>query len=329
MSRFSIFSLVLLVGLTVPVFANAQFGAGVDPFTISVSPAAPAPYNSVTLTPVAGQIDTARATMTVTVAGSEVYKGNAKPIAIKLGAAGATLGVVVRMQVGASTYKQTLSITPQDVVLVAEPLASAPPLYAGKPLVPLGGSVRVVAMADLRSAPGARLDPTTLAYTWSVDGVTLDSASGIGKRSIIVDSPLQYRSSAIEVRVTSPSGALAAADSLDLVASDPTLRIYERDPLLGILFDRALGSSYTLNGSEATLYGAAYSFPTALGAPVLRWFLNGTAVQNGAFLTVRPTGSTAGTASLSLTGASSDIAASSVGLTISYGSSPSTNVFGL
>lgn len=220
-------------------------------------------------------------------------------------------------------------VTSTDVVLVAEPLASAPPLYAGKPLVPLGGSVRVVAMADLRSAPGARLDPSTLAYAWSVDGIAIDSASGLGKRSIIVDSPLQYRSSTIEVTVTSPNGALVAASSLDLVASDPTLRIYERDPLLGILFDHALGSTYTLKGAEATLYGATYSFPTALGAPTLRWFLNGTSVQTGALLTLRPTGTKAGTASLSLTGASSDIAAASAGLTVSYGSTASTNIFGL
>lgn len=315
--------------LVLPTATLAQFGSEADPFTISVSPAAPVPYSLATLTPVAGQIDITNATMVVTMGGAEVYRGNAKPIALTMGAAGATLAVVVRMQTAASSYKQTFSITPQDVVLVAEPLASAPPLYAGKPLVPLGGSVRVVAMADLRTTAGTRLDPTTLSYAWTVDGTASDSASGIGKRTIIVDSPLQYRSSTVEVRVVSPNGALVAASSLDLVASEPTLRIYEKDPLLGIRFDHALGSSYELKGSEATLYGAAYSFQTALGAPLLRWFLNGAVVQGGPLLTLRPTGPKAGTASLSLTGASSDVAAASAGLTVSYGSTASTNIFGL
>ena len=312
-----------------PALASAQFDSGTNPFTVSVDPTSPAPYSQVTLTPVSGQIDITNATMIVTVGGKEVYRGNAQSVPITLGGPGATLAIVVRMQTATGSYKQNLPLAPQDVVLVAEPLASAPPLYAGKPLVPLGGSVRVVAMADLRTSGGARLDPATLAYAWSVDGAQIDSASGIGKRAVIVDSPLQYRSRTIAVTVTSPDGRLAGSDSFDLVGSDPTLRIYERDPLLGIRFDHALGASYTLTGSEATLYGAAYSFPTALGAPVLRWFLNGAAVQSGALLTLRPTGTKAGTASLSLTGASGDVSTASAGLTVSYGSSASTNIFGL
>lgn len=219
-----------------------------------------------------------------------------------------------------------------DVALVAEPLSSAPPLYPGKPLVPLGGSVRVVAVADLRTAAGVQLDPNTLSYTWVVDGTEEVGASGTGKRVLIVASPLQYRSGTVEVTVRSPDGLKSGMASLNLASADPVMRIYERDPLMGVRFDKALGDTYTLTGSEASLYAAPFSFPTALRAPLLSWYVNGTLAQTGNLVTLRPTGQGRGTASVSVTGASSgslDAPAASASLTAFYGSSGGSSLFGL
>jgi len=221
---------------------------------------------------------------------------------------------------------------PQDVTLVAEPLSSAPPLYPGKPLVPLGGSVRVVAVGDLRTASGIQLDPNTLSYTWVVDGAEEIGASGVGKRVLIVGSPLQYRSGSVEVTVTSPDGSKSGVASLNLASADPVMRIYERDPLMGIRFDRALGDIYTLKGSEVSLYGAPFSFPTALRAPLLSWYVSGALAQTGNLITLRPTGQGRGTASVSLVGASTgsiDAPAASASLTATFGSTGGPNLFGL
>ena len=320
-----------VVLLSTPTLAEA-LGEVQQPFTVSADPGTPSAHGTVTLTPVSGDIDITAATMTVSVNGTQSYTGNAVPVEVALGAAGVTATIVVSMKTTLGTYRQTLSLTPQDVTLVAEPLASAPPFYPGRPLVPLGGSVRVVALADLRTGVGVQLNPTTLSYAWTVDGAEAVSGSGIGERVLIVDSPLQYRARTVEVVVTSPDGLRVGTASLDLVASDPTMRIYERDPLMGIRFDRALGDTYALSGSEASLYGAPFSFPTALRAPTLSWYVGGTLSQTGNLITLRPTGRGAGTTEVSVTGAASgslEAPAASASLTVSFGSTGGGGLFGL
>ena len=305
------------LALLAPALAFAQLGTPLSPFTVSADPVAPAAHSSVTLTPVSGDIDITAATMTVSVNGTQTYSGNAVPVVVTLGAAGATATIVVRVETARGTYRQTLTL---------------PPFYRGKPLVPLGGSVRVVAVADLRTAAGVQLDPSSLSYAWTIDGSEAIGGSGIGKRVLIVDSPLQYRTRTVEVSVASPDGVRRGAAAIELAASDPTMRIYERDPLIGIRFDRAQGDSYALSGSEATFYAAPFSFPTALRAPALSWYVGGALSQTGNLITLRPTGGGQGQTTVSVTGASGgslDAPAASAALTVSFGNAGGGGLFGL
>ena len=190
---------------------------------------------------------------------------------------------------GGANYSQTISIQPQDVVLIAEPISSAPILYPGKPLVPLDGDVRVVAMANLKDANGRMSSPTTYSYAWTVDGVQIANSSGIGKEAIIVASPLQYRARDVSVAVTNSSGVLIGGASLSLTALEPSVRIYQNDPLFGIRFDRALSDSYTIAGAETTLYAAPFSRPDdrrrTAHPMVLKWFYGtGRRINNTAAL---------------------------------------------
>ena len=138
-----------------------------------------------------------------------------------------------------------------------------PPLYPGKSLVPLEGSTRIVAVANLRDENGNPIDPSALSYAWTVDDTAIADSSGIGKDAIMVDSPLEYRSSEVSVAVQSQDGTLVGGDSLSLTPSEPTVRVYDNDPLLGILFDHALSGNYSINTAEDTLYAAPFSMPTS------------------------------------------------------------------
>lgn len=311
----------------VPLSAFAQ--AAPDPFSLSVNPTYPAPYSQALITPVSSLLDLASETFAVSVNGTELYRGNAQPVAVALGAAGSVASVRATLTGGGASYTQTLSLVPEDVALVAEPAASAPPLYAGKPLVPLSGTTRVVAVADLRSRSGTQIPPGTLSYSWTVDGSVISSSSGIGKESIIVPTPLQYRESDVSVVVTSPDGTLVGGASVALASQAPTLRLYENDPLLGILFDRALAGSQTIAGTEESLYASAFSFPLENGGPALEWFLNGTPAAAGPLVTLRPTGQGAGSAALSLSASSGGSVISSASLSLSFSAGKSGNLFGL
>lgn len=321
------------IALILPGAASAQafgdFTAAASSFTVSASPQYPVPNSQVILSFLSSSIDLTNATVAVSVAGKNIYQGSVQPVAISIGKAGSVTSIKVTVSSGSASYNQTLSIQPQDVSLIAEPVSSSPILYPGKPSVPLEGSVRVVAVANLRSSSGKTVSPNTLSYSWTVDGTQIANSSGIGKTAILVASPLQYRARDVSVTVMSQDGILVGGASLSLSATDSFVRIYENDPLLGIRYDRALSDTYAITDAEATLFAAPFSFPTTSGAPLLRWFLNGSAAQIGNSITLRPSGSGRGNASLSLTASSGSYALASMNLSLSFGATPSFNLFGL
>ncbi len=330
--RLSIFAIIFAFTFILPGMAFAQFTSGTGStasFTLSSEPQYPAPYSQVTLTALSNSLDLTRATMVVTVAGNEIYQGNIQPTTVAVGGAGKLVNVKVTISLDGTSYSQVLLIQPQDVALVAEPISSEPPLYPGKPLVPLGGDVRIVAMADLRDNNGKEIDPTTYSYAWTVDGTRATSASGIGKDAMIVASPLQYRARTVSVVVMNPDGSLVGGDSLSLSPFEPSVQIYKNDPLLGILYDHALSGNYTITGAESTLYAAPFSFPITSGAPTLQWFLNGEAAQTGDSITLRPTGSGQGNASLSLVASTGSYITATANLPLSFGTVANSNLFGL
>ena len=325
--------LFIILSLLLPVVASAQFGGlgGIssEAFTLSVSPQYPSPYSQATVSLTSGSIELANATLTATIGGKEIYKGSVRTFSITLGKAGSVTNVKAAITSGGASFSQTVSIQPQDVVLIVEPFSSAPPLYQGKPLIPLEGSVRVVAMANLKNAGGKSSSPTTYSYSWTVDGMRIANSSGIGKSAIIVASPLQYRSRSVSVAVANSDGTLVGGASTSLSAEQSSVRIYENDPLLGIRYDRALSGSYSITGTEATLYVAPFSMPTTGGAPFIQWFLNGDSAQTGNSITLRPTGSGKGNASLSLVASTKQSGTATMSLSLIFGAPGGTNFFGL
>lgn len=320
----------IVLTLFLPSTAGAQTLGSTDPFLVSISPSYPAPYGQVVLTPISNFVSLANATLSVTANGKPVYEGSPKPFSVQLGGAGELVEVVVTATSNGEKSSKTLSIRPQDVSLVVEPLSSAPPLYPGKPLVPLEGSVRLVALANLRDGRGAVINPSAVSYQWTVDDAQILASSGIGRDVLVVASPLQYRALDVSVRVRSQDGALIGGASLALTPEDPIVRIYENDPLLGVLFDRTIAKSYAIASVEKSLYAAPFSFPAHGGGPRVKWFLNGAASETKNLITLRPTGSGRGSASLSLVAEARETVTATTNLSLSFGAaSGGLGIFGL
>lgn len=324
-----LFACVLTLLLPVVVAAQSLDGlTDTSSFAISASPDYPTPYGKATLSFLSSSLDLANATLSVSIGGKSIYSGSVQPVAVTLGKAGSVVRVVATISSNGSDYTETLSLQPQDITLVAEPAASVPPLYPGKPLVPLEGSVRVVAVANLKNSNGITVNPSALSYAWTVDDTRIANASGIGKTAIVVASPMQYRTRTVSVTVMSQDGALVGGASLSLSAEEPSVRLYENDPLLGIRFDRALSDKLSIK-TESSLYAAVYSLPIVQEMPLLQWFLNGAPAQTGNSITLRSTGSGQGSASLSFVASSGDYAKATASLPVVFGEKTSTNFFGL
>lgn len=327
---FTAFTLSLLL----PMVAGAQSLGGLggisgDVFSLSANPQYPAPYSKATISVFSGSINVTNTTITALVDNKEVYRGSARPFPVQLGKSGSVTNVKVMVSYGGVNYSRELFIQPQDVVAVAEPISSSPPLYQGKSLVPLDGSVRVVAVANLKDSDGKTSSPSAYSYLWTIDGTQIANSSGIGKSTIIVASPLQYRARKVSVVVTNPVDGLVGGAEISLSAMEPSVRIYENDSLLGIRYERAISGSYAINGSEATLYAAPFSLPATNGQPSIQWFLNGDLAQSDKLITLRPTGRGNGNASLSLVASAGNFSRATEELSVSFGENSGTNFFGL
>ena len=285
-----------------PALAFAQVGT-TDGLSLTVTPENPHPGDTITITPQSGTIPISNATMIATLNGKQVYSGNAQAFSVTLPPVGSSATIKVTVTGEGASVSQSLTFKPGDVSLVVEPASSAPALYLGKPLIPIDGSVRVIAVADLRTSPASHIDSSLLSYAWQVDGNLIASASGIGRSSIIIESPLEFRSTDVSVTVQTRDGSISGSDSVTLAPQNPTVRIYQDDPLLGAIFDTALSGNFSIAGSEATFIAVPYSFALTNGLTNLQWFVNGSASQAGNAITLRPSGNGQGGADLSVTAA--------------------------
>lgn len=326
------FTLSVLAGLLslVVVTAHAQTATDAPPaaLTLDVTPQYPAPYQTVTITPSSTTFDITGATITVTVNGTEFYKGSGgTAISIPLNGPGSTSKIVVTAVSDGQTYSESITLRPADVALVVEPVSTTHPFYAGEGLVPSEGRVRLIAIPDLRTSSGKAIDPTTLVYTWSLGDQVLDSDSGIGKSVLDATAPQQYRDADVSVTAATQDGSIIAQAETTISPISPITRIYEDDPLLGPLYDNALPSSYTMPDTEDTFLGVPYYFSTT---PTLDWTMNGTDSGSNPDITVRSTGSGAGTAVLNFTAndTSSTESANST-MSVLFGQKTSTGLFGL
>lgn len=289
--------LVLLIGASA---ASAQDFTGVEPLTLVVSPQYPRPNQVVSVSPRSTLIDLSASTVRVSVNGANVYEGSGtRPVSFPAGALGERTTVVVSVtDPSGRIYTKQQVIRPAEVSLVLESGSSAHPFYQGGGLVASEGRVRLVALADMRTAPGTRLPSSSLVYTWKLGDRVLTDSSGIGRSTLVATAPIRYRNAEISVTVTSPDRTLVGEARTTVSAVDPVARIYQNDPLLGPNFDVALSNRFTMADTEATFRAVGYFFSVP---PSFSWRVNSASGGTDKDVTVRATGAGQGTANLQVT----------------------------
>ncbi len=317
--------LVVLVFIFSGMPAYAQV-SGTEPLEVTVVPEIPRPYETITVTPSSSLIDLTAATIVVSVNGKTVVTGGVQRVPITLSGPGELSTIVVKATVGGKSYTKAITLRPADVALVVEPAATVHPLYQGAPLTAAEGRVRIIALPDLRTSAGTRLSARSLIYTWKWGDQILAEQSGIGRSLLDVKAPVRYRDAQISVTVTNAEQSLIAEASTVISPVDPIIRIYPTDPLSGPNFDHALSGTFGMTAEEQAFRGVAYFFGAA---PSLAWAVNSQAASGERDVTVRTTGTGAGTANLSLTAMLADTRQSiTVRLPVSFGAKQSANIFG-
>jgi hypothetical protein len=318
---------LLALGIFAPAFALAQ-SIGQVPLTLDIAPQYPRPYDTVNVAPASTAFDLSGASVTFFVDGKQVAQttGTA-PVSVPLGGPGSATTIKVTAKAGGQTYSATQVLHPAEVDLVTEPSSTSHPFYLGGLGVPSQGQVRLVAVADLRTSSGKAIDPSTLVYNWKFNGQALGDASGIGRSVLMITGPIRYRSATVVLTVASQDQSVVGQAVSVVSPTDPVLRVYENDPLLGVRYEHALPTEYKLAGSEESFTAVPYFFAKQ---PDLAWTVNGSPSGTDANITLRPTGTGAGTANVSVTATLAGVFTSAAALLrVSFGASTGTGIFGL
>ena len=161
------YTLLFIAGVFVPFTAFAQGYNPQDSLSVSIVPEHPKPYETVSVTPRSSLLDLFSSTVTILADGQKVEEGSGLVTGyVRVGAPGDKTTIVVSVVSGGVTYAKTIVIRPASVALVVEPASTTHPFYLGGSLVASEGSVRLVAIPDFQSAPGAPLKQEQLTYTW-------------------------------------------------------------------------------------------------------------------------------------------------------------------
>ncbi|HYF28973.1 MAG TPA: hypothetical protein VEA36_01245 [Candidatus Paceibacterota bacterium] len=318
--------LVAVGAFLLPLTMHAQF-AGVEPLEISITPEYPRPYQTVSVRPSSTLIDLAAASVTVSANGTVVGQGSGSaPVNVALGGPGSLTTIRVSATVEGKTYTRELRVRPAEVSLIVEPQTSRHPFYAGGTGVASEGQLRLVAISDLRSSAGTRLDPATLVYTWRLGDRILEAQSGIGKYYMSASAPVRYRDTVVSVTVTTQDSAIVSRAEVLVAPIDPLVRIYRNDPLLGPLFDTALSGTVTMDDEE-TFRAVPYHFAGGSG---ITWLVNGAENGSDRDITLRATGTGGGSASLiARVKQAATFALAEARLGVKFGEERALGIFGL
>lgn len=319
--------LLVLGGFGIMHASHAQL-TNAEPLTLTINPSYPRPYSTVVVVPQSSVIDLSSSAVTVTVNGAVVSKGSgAEPAYVTMGGPGTATTVRVTAVNGEQTYAKTAVLRPADVALVVEPTSTTHPFYEGGSLIASEGGLRLVAIPDLRTSSGAVIPAASLVYTWRNGEQILQGASGIGKSVLTATSPVKYRDARITVTVTTQDRSVVAEATVLISPSDPILRVYRNDPLLGPLYGTALPESVTLAGAEETFRAVPYYFSEK---PAVTWTVNNTTGDTDEDITVRATGGGSGTALVNVSASSPNaLQSAAAGFSVKFGEDTGFNFFGL
>ncbi|MHB1330680.1 MAG: hypothetical protein ACYCY6_01800 [Minisyncoccota bacterium] len=174
-----------------------------------------------------------------------------------------------------------------------------PPFYKGLPLWSNQSRVTLLAMPNL---PG--VNPSSIIYRWTRDGVVLGPSSGVNKRSIIIGDTVLSLPTEVQVDIfleegTEPLGS----DHVVLEPITTKLMVYENNPLYGLLLNKSITSEFEITEDEATFAAIPfYANVSTRTAPSMTytWITNTGDTRSGPDITYRAPEEGSGSASITL-----------------------------
>lgn len=158
------------------------------------------------------------------------------------------------------TITKNITITPAEVGLIWEADSYTPPFYKGKALNSRQSKIKVVAVPNFVSSNGNSFDSKNLIYQWKKDWKILGKYSGYGKNTLVLDGNQILTDTIISVEVETTDGSIKSQKRITISNYDPEIIFYKEDPLLGVMYEKAITNRFDLNDEEIIIKVAPFFF---------------------------------------------------------------------
>ncbi|MBI4093865.1 hypothetical protein HY417_02785 [Candidatus Kaiserbacteria bacterium] len=258
------------------------FGADL---AIDVSPAHPTPGERVLAKVHSTLIDLSATELTWSVNGKTIAAGiGITDVDVAAGKLGSEMRLTVTaLEAGLEFASAEAFIRPVELDLVWESDSYTPPFYRGRALPSAETNLRLETIPRFIRSDGSSVATRDLIFTWKRGGYVMQSVSGRGKSTAVIESPSLFGADTISVEVKTSDGTLVGERSVRIASRTPHIALYQIHPVLGITYHRAFLEENLIPETEATFSAAPY-FAEARHADdsTLRyqWKIHGIEIQN-------------------------------------------------
>ena len=295
-----LFSILFCAFFALRVSAQLQS----NDISFSLNPEYPGPNTNVTASLSSYTLDLNKTNISWVLNSQTVFVGvGKKDYSFKTDNSGTPITIEAGIETATGVFlNKQITITPTGVDMLWEaPDSYVPPFYKGKALLTAEGTVKVVAIPTGGDVGG-------LNYDWKQDDTEEPDASGYGKSFYLFNNSYLETSNTVEVLLSSlVTGNNLGSNKITLAYGKPKINFYEKDPVLGVKWEKALTDGFTVNKGGGTLVAEPYFFfPQDLNSSDLdfAWAINDASVSTPSpknELSVKPDAGASGQAKIDLT----------------------------
>lgn len=132
-----------------------------------------------------------------------------------------------------------------------------PPFYKGKALPSSEGIIKVSVIPSFRVGI-KNVSPKNVIYEWKKNFELIPEKSGYGKNTLSFKQSYLNSEEKISVTATEVTENGTAKANLSFKPYNPKIVFYEKDPLLGITFNKGISESTELTKNDKTIIAAPY-----------------------------------------------------------------------
>lgn len=186
---------------------------------------------------------------------------------------------------GTSIVKEWV-FNPENVVIFWESNTYTPPFYKGKSLYTTESQLILHGLNLDQPNP---LTNSYANYVWKINGKVKGGDSGVAKNSYVYQGDILQQEPLFELlysnitnyQQTTKTQAVSTRSILKVQTLQSDIFTYEKTPLLGVLFNKKVSSSFLVEKKESTFvaYPLYYSVESSL-TPKYSWFINNELVKS-------------------------------------------------